>query len=92
MEKGSSSANEVSNLTTVRSSDSSINGEARFAWWFESQHMRLLVDGTREDLIAWLCWNDPNGTYTDRDSLAEGMRAMTLEEARSIMRNQVTRE
>lgn len=25
----------------------------------------LLRKGTREQLIAWLRWNDPNGIYTD---------------------------
>lgn len=52
----------------------------------------LLDHGTREQIIAWLCWNDPNGTYTDRDSLAEGMRTIVLEEARQIMRDQVNRD
>lgn len=51
----------------------------------------LLVFGTRETIIDWLCWNDPNGTYTDRDSIAEGMKRMTLEEACRIMLDQISR-
>ena len=26
---------------------------------------------TREQLIAWLCWCDPNGCYSDEDCAAE---------------------
>lgn len=91
IEKDSSDTDGVSTLTTVHPPDPLFNGEAPFALWSDSQHMRLVVDGTREELIAWLCWNDPNGTYTDRDSVAEGMRAITLEEARRIMCDQIAR-
>ena len=34
-------------------------------------------DMTRDALIAWLTWNDPNGIYTDRDNEAEGYPPMT---------------
>lgn len=53
--------------------------------------LALLEFGARDEIIAWLCWNDPNGTYSDRDSLAEGMKAITLEEARRIMMDQLSR-
>ena len=52
----------------------------------------LLRSGTRKQLIAWLCWNDPNGIYTDRDSLAGDRPPLTLAEARQIMRDQIERE
>lgn len=48
----------------------------------------LLTRGTREQIIDWLMWNDPNGTYSDRDSAAEEMRALSLHEARRIMSEQ----
>ncbi len=53
---------------------------------------RLLCDGTREQLIAWLRWNDPNGSYTDRDLLAENRPPLSLDEARSLLRDQIERE
>lgn len=52
---------------------------------------RLLTEGTREQLIVWLCWNDPNGVYRDRDCDAEGISRLTLERARDIMRDQISR-
>ena len=53
---------------------------------------RLLQTGTREELIAWLCWNDPNGIYTDEASLAEDFPPLTLERARQILRDQRERD
>ncbi|MFY8185197.1 MAG: hypothetical protein ACOVLD_03940 [Bacteroidia bacterium] len=26
---------------------------------------------SREQLIEWLCWNDPNGVYRDEESMSE---------------------
>lgn len=53
---------------------------------------KLLRDGTREQLIAWLRLNDPNGSYTDRDLQADDQPPLTLDEARSIVRDQIERE
>lgn len=53
--------------------------------------IRLLQYGTREQIIAWLVWNDPNGTYTDRDSEAEKLSRLTIEDARRIMLEQISR-
>ena len=53
--------------------------------------IRLIEQGAREQIVRWLCWNDPNGTYSDRDSEIDGMKAMTLDEARQIMANQISR-
>lgn len=49
----------------------------------------LLESGTREQLIDWLQWNDPNGTYGDIDCLAEGLKTLDLETARALMRRQI---
>ena len=43
---------------------------------------------TREQAIKWLCWNDPNGIYTDEDSEAEGLQPITLQEAKIIIKRQ----
>ena len=52
----------------------------------------LLSAGTREHLIAWLCWNDSNGIYTDRSSHADDRPPLTLAESRQIMREQIERD
>jgi len=49
----------------------------------------ILENGTRNDVINWLCWNDRNGCYRDDDAIAEGYDPLTLEEARDIMRGQI---
>lgn len=45
---------------------------------------------SREELIDWLCWNDPNGIYRDEDSLNELGNVMTVEEGREIMIRQLS--
>lgn len=50
----------------------------------------LIREGTREQIIVWLCWNDPNGVYTDDDSQAEGYHPLTRERAAEIMSRQVS--
>jgi hypothetical protein len=52
----------------------------------------LLNAGSREDLICWLVWNDPNGIYTDSDSLAEGYSPLSLEQARETMQEILQRD
>jgi len=54
-----------------------------------ARQARILNEGTREDVIQWLAWNDANGVYTDEASKAEGLEPLTLEQARSIMRDQL---
>jgi hypothetical protein len=44
---------------------------------------------TRKDLIEWLCRNDSNGIYTDKDSLNEGLPILTIKEARELVFTQV---
>jgi hypothetical protein len=44
----------------------------------------------RLDLIKWLCWNDRNGVYTDKDSLQEFGNVVSKEEAIEIISRQIT--
>lgn len=44
---------------------------------------------TRESLIQWLSNNDPNGVYSDEDSIREGMDILTKEEAIELIINQL---
>ncbi len=53
-------------------------GDREFQRW-------LLAEGSREEIIEWLVWNDGNGVYTDEDSVAEGYEPLTLEHARNLM-------
>jgi len=49
----------------------------------------LLNSLTREDIIEWLIWNDPNGTYDDEQSLKELGNIMSIEEGIEIMHRQI---
>jgi hypothetical protein len=50
----------------------------------------LLVNAmTREDLIEWLSWNDPNGIYKDEQSLKELGNVMSREEGIEILIRQI---
>ena len=50
----------------------------------------LLVNAmSREDIIEWLSWNDPNGIYQDERSLKELGNIMTREEGLEILIRQV---
>jgi hypothetical protein len=42
----------------------------------------------REQLIEWLCWNDPNGVYRDEDSIREGMEILSYQEALNLYTKQ----
>lgn len=39
---------------------------------------------SRESLIRWLVWNDPNGCYTDEDAMLEWGRAHSLSTLREL--------
>jgi hypothetical protein len=41
----------------------------------------LTPSSSRESLIEWLAWNDPNGSYRDEDALVEDRDPLTSEEA-----------
>lgn len=48
-----------------------------------------LVNGlSRTDIIEWLMWNDPNGVYSDEQSLKEFGAVMSREEGLEIMLRQ----
>lgn len=52
--------------------------------------LTLLVNVmTREDLIEWLAWNDPNGIYCDEQSLKELGNVMSRDEGIEIFLRQV---
>lgn len=54
------------------------------------ENMLLLIPGmTRNDIIAWLSWNDPNGIYLDEQSLKELGNFMTRDEGIEIMIRQI---
>lgn len=54
-----------------------------------SEFQALTVEGAshlnREQLMAFLVWNDRNGVYTDEDCEAEGYELLTLETARLLV-------
>ncbi|HTI58979.1 hypothetical protein [Mucilaginibacter sp.] len=44
---------------------------------------------TREDIIEWLIWNDPNGIYHDEHSLKELGNILTRSEGIEILLRQI---
>lgn len=42
---------------------------------------RLYDNGSREDILRFLQWNDPNGVYTDKASDDEGYDRLTYDDA-----------
>jgi len=50
-----------------------------------------LESKTRGELISWLCWNDPNGCYTDEECDAEGIPRLTVETAKTLIVDQINR-
>jgi len=42
-----------------------------------------------EDLISWLKWNDPNGSYSDEEAESEGMDPLGLEDAVELVMKHV---
>lgn len=46
----------------------------------ENELRAKLETWSREDLISWLKWNDPNGIYRDDESMLELGNIMTYEE------------
>lgn len=45
---------------------------------------------SRNELITWLRWNDPNGVYRDEDSLREFDNILSKSEAIEIITRQIT--
>lgn len=48
-----------------------------------------LENWSREDIIEWLKWNDPNGIYRDQESLDELGNVMSYHEGVEILINQI---
>ncbi len=46
----------------------------------------ILEEGSREEIVRWLEWNDPNGVWSDEDSDAEGWQPITLQDAQAAMK------
>jgi hypothetical protein len=53
---------------------------------------RELAKWSRQDLIDWLKWNDPNGIYRDEESMDELGNIMSYEEGVEIMIRQIIQE
>ncbi len=47
---------------------------------------------TRDQVIEWLCWNDPNGIYRDEEYKADDQseKVLTLDEVKEMMIRQIT--
>ena len=56
--------------------------------FLESERARLDREWTRDALIAWLAWNDPNGTYRDAD-MDEDHDPLTKEECLDLIMEHV---
>jgi hypothetical protein len=54
----------------------------------EYELILLLSALTRDDIIEWLIWNDPNGVYDDHQSLKEFGNTMSREEGIEIILRQ----
>lgn len=63
-------------------------GQERDAGWLAAERQRLMK-WPREELIAWLRWNDPNGSYTDEDAEAEGWDPLDVEGSVDIIMKHV---
>lgn len=55
----------------------------------EKDLLKELNSWTRLELIDWLAWNDSNGIYRDKISLAEFGEILSKEEAIKIMARQI---
>lgn len=65
-----------------------VAGQERDDNWIESERRRLMT-WPREDLIAWLRWNDPNGSFADEEAEAEDMEPLDVEGAVDIIMRHV---
>jgi hypothetical protein len=55
----------------------------------EKELRKKIVTMSREEIIEWLRWNDPNGVYSDSDSLHEFGEIMSKKEGETIMLRQI---
>ncbi len=61
----------------------------RLTFLSEDELRNELKGWCRENLISWLKWNDPNGIYTDKESMAELGIILTYEEGVELIVKQV---
>jgi hypothetical protein len=47
---------------------------------------------TRTELIEWLCWNDRNGVYKDKETMQEFGYIVSKEEAMEIITRQILQD
>ena len=59
---------------------------------YRRQAEEIMCRQNREEMIAWLVQNDPNGCYTDEDSAAEGLEPITVDAAWHHMYDQINEE
>lgn len=50
----------------------------------------VLKSWKRNQIIDWLCWNDPSGIYTDQNSKQEGFSKLTKQAGIEIIARHVT--
>jgi len=55
----------------------------------EEKLIVLSIAMSRDDIIEWLAWNDPNGIYHDEQSLKELGNVMSRSEGLEILLRQV---
>lgn len=65
------------------------HGNYRYIFMNEEELRVELKKWCRQDLINWLKWNDKNGIYDDKQSLAEVGVVMTYEQGVEIMISQI---
>lgn len=63
-------------------------GSPRDEKWLAQERARL-IKWPRDDLMAWLRWNDPNGSFTDEDAEAEDMEPLDVKGAVDIIMQHV---
>ena len=56
----------------------------------EEQLHHFLTLATREEVIDWLQWNDPNGTYTDTLSISEFGEILSKSDGIEIIKEQLS--
>jgi hypothetical protein len=49
----------------------------------------LTFDSSRSDLLGWLQWEDPNGVFTDKASVREGLDVLSLKDAWEVIGDRV---
>ncbi len=61
------------------------NPNYQYKFMAEVELRNELKTWSKQDLINWLSWNDPNGIYRDEESLAELGSIMTYKQGVEIM-------